>query len=58
MAKAFAELLGSGETTGLTLTEGLGLLLGHETSYRNDKRLASRLRYANLRHQAVIEDVD
>jgi hypothetical protein len=40
------------------LTEGLDLLLGHETSYRNDKRLASRLRYANLRHQAIIEDAD
>src|SRR5271166_6056386 len=58
MAKAFGDLLASGEAAGLSLTEGLGLLLGHETSYRNDKRLASRLKYANLRHQAVIEDVD
>ena len=29
MAKAFGELLASGEAAGLTLTEGLGLLLGH-----------------------------
>ena len=54
MAKAFAELLGSGETTRLTLTEGLGLLLGHETSYRDDKRLASRLRYARALNRYAI----
>jgi DNA replication protein DnaC len=33
-------------------------LLDRESSYRNDKRLASRLRYAKLRHQAAVEDVD
>jgi hypothetical protein len=31
MAKTFGDLLASGEAAGLTLTEGLGLLLGHET---------------------------
>jgi hypothetical protein len=58
MAKSFAELLGSGDAASLSLTEGLGLPLGREASDRSDKRLASRLRNANLRHQAVIEDVD
>jgi IstB-like ATP binding protein len=27
-------------------------------SYRHDKRLSARLRYARLRHQAAVEDVD
>src|SRR5271169_5162347 len=58
MAKAFGELLASGDAAGLSLTEGLGLLLDREVSHRRDKRLASRLKYANLRHQAVVEDVD
>lgn len=58
MAKAFAEIMASGDAATLTIAEGLGLLLDHESSYRNNKRLASRLRYAKLRHQAVVEDVD
>jgi DNA replication protein DnaC len=33
-------------------------LLDREISHRRDKRLAARLRYAKLRHQACIEDVD
>ncbi len=63
MAQAFAELEASGE--GATLTHAdwphadwLGLLVDREVTHRRDKRLAARLRYARLRHQAVIEDVD
>ena len=58
MAKALRELLASGDAAGLSLTEGLGLLLDREASDRRDKRLAARLKSANLRHQAVVEDVD
>jgi DNA replication protein DnaC len=58
MAKAFAEIMASGEAATLTIAEGLGLLLDRETSYRHDRRLASRLKYAKLRHQAAVEDVD
>lgn len=58
MARAFSELMTSGDAATLPLAEGLGLLLDRESSYRNDKRLASRLRYAKLRHQAAVEDVD
>src|SRR5687767_4004887 len=58
MAKAFAQIMASGEAATLTLAEGLGLLLDRETSYRHDRRLASRLKYAKLRHQAAVEDVD
>src|SRR5208337_3443342 len=58
MAKAFGELLASGDAAGLSLTEGLGLLLDRETRTRRDKRPKARLKYANLRHQPVVEDVD
>ena len=58
MAKAFSEIMASGDAATLTVAEGLGLLLDRETSYRHDKRLASRLRAAKLRHQAIVEDVD
>jgi hypothetical protein len=34
------------------------LLVDREVTHRRDKRLAARLRYARLRHHAVVEDVD
>ena len=58
MAQAFAELEASGATATLTHTDWLALLLDRELTHRRDKRLAARLRYARLRHNAVIEDVD
>ena len=58
MVQAFAELEASGETAALTHADWLGLLLDRELTHRHDKRLAARLRYARLRHQASIEDVD
>ena len=38
--------------------EWLGLLLDREMAERQDRRLMARLRYARLRHQAAVEDVD
>jgi len=35
MAKAFAEIVASGDAATLPLAEGLGLLLDRESSYRN-----------------------
>ena len=58
MAQAFVELEASGDATTLSHADWLGLLLDREATHRRDKRLAARLRYAKLRHQAVIEDVD
>src|SRR6266513_6241200 len=58
MAKAFGEIEASGEATTLTHPEWLGLLLDQEVSYRRDRRLLARLRYARLRHQASVEDID
>ena len=36
----------------------LALLLDREWSLRHDRKLAARLRFAKLRHQASPEDVD
>jgi len=58
MAQAFAELEASDETAALTHADWLGLLLDCELTHRRDKRLAARLRYARLRQQATVEDVD
>jgi DNA replication protein DnaC len=58
MAQGFAELEASGEGRSLTHADWLGLLVDREVTHRSDKRLAARLRYARLRHQAVVEDVD
>jgi len=58
MAQAFSELEASGETATLTHADWLGLLVDRELTQRRDKRLAARLRYARLRHQASIEDID
>jgi DNA replication protein DnaC len=58
MAKAFAEIEASDEAASLTHPEWLALLLDREVSHRRDRRLMARLRYARLRHQASVEDVD
>jgi hypothetical protein len=58
MAQAFAELEASDETDALTHADWLGLLHDRELTHRRDKRLAARLRYARLRQQASVEDVD
>ena len=58
MAKAFSEAETSAEAAALTHPEWLALLLDREMAYRHDRKLAARLRYARLRQQALVEDVD
>jgi len=58
MAKAFADIEAGGEAASLGHAEWLALLLEREASLRRDKRLSKRLRYAKLRQQACIEDID
>jgi DNA replication protein DnaC len=58
MAKAFAEIDAKSEANDLGHCEWLGLLLDREASWRRDKRLVARLRYAKLRQQACVENVD
>lgn len=58
MAKAFVELAERDDADQLTHHEWLALLLERETTHRQDRRLAARLRYARLRHMAAPEDID
>lgn len=58
MARAFDELSANAEAERLTHPEWLALLLDREWSFRHDRKLAARLRFAKLRHQAAPEDVD
>lgn len=58
MAAAFGDLAENAEAASLGHAEWLALLLDHEATYRNDRRLALRLRQAKFRHRAVPEDVD
>src|SRR5436309_4149365 len=58
MARAFAELEANPTSAALSHAEWLGLLLDREATERYDRRLRARLRYARLRHQAAVEDVD
>jgi DNA replication protein DnaC len=58
MARAYEELAASPRGAELEHAEWLGLLLDRELADRQDRRLKARLRYARLRQQAAIEDVD
>jgi hypothetical protein len=42
----------------LSFEERLGLLVDREAVERESKRLVSRLKHANLRQNAVVEDLD
>jgi DNA replication protein DnaC len=58
MLKAYSDIEACTEYAELSRIEWLGLLLDREITHRRDKRLTARLRYARLRHQACLEDVD
>jgi len=58
MMRAFTQLEADPRAAELTHAEWLGLLLDREMTERQDRRLKARLRFARLRHQATIEDVD
>jgi DNA replication protein DnaC len=59
MARAFEEQIALPEIHTLAFEERLGLLVDREWTYRDNRRLKTRLRQAKLRHsQACIEDID
>jgi len=58
MMRAFTQLEADPRAAELSHAEWLGLLLDREMTERQDRRLKARLRFARLRHQATIEDVD
>jgi DNA replication protein DnaC len=58
MAKALEEQRQQRNVDGLSFEERLGLLVDREAVERESKRLVLRLKYANLRQSAVVEDLD
>ena len=58
MAKALDEQRNQRNVDGLSFEERLGLLVDREAAERETKRLVTRLKSANLRQSAVIEDLD
>jgi DNA replication protein DnaC len=58
MAEAFTELQNTPEAADLPREDWLGLLVDRETTSRDNKRLARRLRDAKLRQAAVVENTD
>lgn len=58
MAKALDEQRANHGVEGLSFEERLALLVDRETAERESKRLVTRLKTANLRQNACIEDLD
>ncbi len=58
MAKAFEDQRRSPDIAALSFEERLGLMVDREDAERDTKRLAARLRFAALRQNAVVEDID
>ncbi len=58
MAKALEEQRRQPDVAALTFEERLGLLVDREAIERENKRLVSRLKFAGLRQNAVVEDID
>ena len=58
MAKALEEQQRQPDITALAFEERLALLVDREATERDNKRLVSRLRFASLRQNAVVEDID
>lgn len=58
MLKALQEQQQLPDIDALSFEERLGLLVDREITEREDRRLQTRLRQAQLKHQAAIEDID
>ena len=58
MAKAFEEQRQQPAAASLMFEERLGLLVDREAVERESRRLVTRLKFANLRQTATIEDLN
>src|SRR5579863_8103180 len=58
MAKAFEEQRQQPAVASLTFEERIGLLVDREAAERESRRLVTRLKFANLRQTATIEDLN
>lgn len=58
LAEAFQRLIRSVEFAELSFEERVGMMIDAEHDAREQRKLTRRLRWARLRHQASLEDVD
>ena len=58
MAAAFEEQLIQPVTQSLSFNDRFGLIVGRETSHRDNQRLGRLLKNARLKHSACVEDID
>lgn len=58
MAQAFTEQLEMNAATDLSFEERLGLLVDREATFRDNKRFSTKLRNAQLRQAASLENID
>lgn len=58
MARSFEEQMSSKDREELAFEERIGLLIDREFTEQENRRLASRLKTAKLRHEASMEDID
>src|SRR4029077_18726855 len=58
MAKALEEQRRQPDIAALNFEERFALLVDREATERDNKRLVTRLRFASLRQNAVVEDID
>ena len=58
MAKALEDQRRQPDVAALSFEERLGLLVDREAIERENKRLVSRLKFAGLRQNAVVENID
>ena len=58
MAKALEDQRRQPDIAALSFEDRLGLLVDREAIERENKRLASRLKFAGLRQNAIVEDAD
>ena len=58
MAKAFDDQRRQPDVAALPFEDRLALLVDREVVERQNKSLATRLKFAGLRHAAVVEDID
>src|SRR3546814_19561723 len=58
MAKAFTEQLALPDSETLTFEQRLGLMIDREATERDNRRLATRLKFAALCQAAVVEAID
>jgi len=58
MASGLREQMEQSQYHELSFEERLGLLVDREATWRENRRQATRLKAAKLRHQATVEDVE